>query len=192
MTAAQVARLAEFVEEDVVVSTWSTIRVRRNTYSVPSRLIGETRQGARLRRSDRGLLRGRVSSLRASTRATASIASTTGTSSGLWFESPRLRAVRLPRGALSLARLPPRIRRDDRLTAIGKATSSTCAFCISRRARWRPTSRSRSRCSRRSTTDHGGRRQSTRRSAGKPEVPVARGALGRPRAYDGLLSRGRT
>jgi hypothetical protein len=37
-----VERLAEFVEEQAQVSEWSTIRVRKNAYSVPSRLIGET------------------------------------------------------------------------------------------------------------------------------------------------------
>jgi len=36
-----VDRLPEFVEEDVRVSDWSTIRVRHCAYSVPSRLIGE-------------------------------------------------------------------------------------------------------------------------------------------------------
>jgi hypothetical protein len=35
------ARLPEFDEEEVRVSAWSTIRVRRCAYSVPSRLIGE-------------------------------------------------------------------------------------------------------------------------------------------------------
>lgn len=34
-------RLPEFVEEDVRVTSWSTIRVKNNTYSVPSRLEGE-------------------------------------------------------------------------------------------------------------------------------------------------------
>jgi Mu transposase-like protein len=37
-----VSRLPEYREESVVVTSWSTVRVRRNTYSVPSRLIGET------------------------------------------------------------------------------------------------------------------------------------------------------
>ncbi len=37
-----VAKLPEFVEELVPVSEWSTIRVRRCAYSVPSRLMGET------------------------------------------------------------------------------------------------------------------------------------------------------
>src|SRR6185436_8125118 len=37
-----VSRLPEYPEESVVVTSWSTVRVRRNTYSVPSRLIGET------------------------------------------------------------------------------------------------------------------------------------------------------
>lgn len=36
-----VERLAERSEERVPVSSWSTISVKRNTYSVPSRLIGE-------------------------------------------------------------------------------------------------------------------------------------------------------
>jgi transposase len=36
----KVARLPEHVEETVTVTSWSTIRVRRNAYSVPSRLIG--------------------------------------------------------------------------------------------------------------------------------------------------------
>ena len=36
-----VARLPEFVEEDFCVSEWSTVRVKRCAYSVPSRLIGE-------------------------------------------------------------------------------------------------------------------------------------------------------
>jgi len=36
-----VSRLPEYREESVMVTSWSTIRVRRNTYSVPSRLIGE-------------------------------------------------------------------------------------------------------------------------------------------------------
>jgi len=35
------ARLVEFTEHDILVSSWSTIRVKRNAYSVPSRLIGE-------------------------------------------------------------------------------------------------------------------------------------------------------
>lgn len=34
--------LADFEDERVGVSKWSTVHVRRNTYSVPSRLIGET------------------------------------------------------------------------------------------------------------------------------------------------------
>ena len=34
-------RLAEFVEEKITVTLWSTIRVKQNTYSLPSRLIGE-------------------------------------------------------------------------------------------------------------------------------------------------------
>ena len=34
-------RLAEFSEERVTVTLWSTIRVKHNTYSLPSRLIGE-------------------------------------------------------------------------------------------------------------------------------------------------------
>jgi hypothetical protein len=37
-----VSRLPEYRLESVVVTSWSTIRVRRNAYSVPSRLIGET------------------------------------------------------------------------------------------------------------------------------------------------------
>jgi len=36
-----VARLPEYTEEDALVMTWSTINVKRNVYSVPSRLIGE-------------------------------------------------------------------------------------------------------------------------------------------------------
>ena len=36
----RVSRLPEYVEETVGVTSWSTIRVRRNAYSVPSRLIG--------------------------------------------------------------------------------------------------------------------------------------------------------
>lgn len=35
------SRLAEYVEESPTVTSWSTIRVKRNTYSVPSRLIDE-------------------------------------------------------------------------------------------------------------------------------------------------------
>ena len=38
----RVTRLPEYRAETAVVTSWSTIRVRRNTYSVPSRLIGET------------------------------------------------------------------------------------------------------------------------------------------------------
>jgi hypothetical protein len=37
-----VARLPEFVEEDVTVSEWSTVRVKHCAYSVPSRLIGRS------------------------------------------------------------------------------------------------------------------------------------------------------
>jgi len=36
-----VSRLPEYTEEDARVMTWSTINVKRNVYSVPSRLIGE-------------------------------------------------------------------------------------------------------------------------------------------------------
>ena len=35
------SRLAEYLEEAVTVSSWSTISIQRNAYSVPSRLIGE-------------------------------------------------------------------------------------------------------------------------------------------------------
>jgi hypothetical protein len=38
----RVTRLPEYRQDAAVVTSWSTIRVRRNTYSVPSRLIGET------------------------------------------------------------------------------------------------------------------------------------------------------
>ena len=41
MTVLQVERLAEYQEIDVRVTSWSTIRVKRNTYSVPSRLMRE-------------------------------------------------------------------------------------------------------------------------------------------------------
>jgi hypothetical protein len=36
-----VARLPEFVEQDVRVSEWSTVRIKHCSYSVPSRLLGE-------------------------------------------------------------------------------------------------------------------------------------------------------
>ncbi len=36
-----VGRLPEFVEDSARVSEWSTIRIQKNAYSVPSRLIGE-------------------------------------------------------------------------------------------------------------------------------------------------------
>jgi hypothetical protein len=36
-----VSRLPEYTEEDARVMTWSTINVKRNVYSVPSRLIGQ-------------------------------------------------------------------------------------------------------------------------------------------------------
>jgi hypothetical protein len=41
MRPVNVERLLEFTEETQVVSGWSTIRVKQNSYSVPSRLIGE-------------------------------------------------------------------------------------------------------------------------------------------------------
>ncbi len=41
MRKVDVRRLAEFVEIDVRVTSWSTIRVKHCAYSVPSRLIGE-------------------------------------------------------------------------------------------------------------------------------------------------------
>jgi len=42
MRALMVGRLPEYRQESVSVTSWSTIRVKRNTYSVPSRLIGES------------------------------------------------------------------------------------------------------------------------------------------------------
>ncbi|MCP4035584.1 MAG: transposase family protein, partial [bacterium] len=41
MKVLRVERLVEYKEIDVRVTSWSTIRVKRNTYSVPSRLVGE-------------------------------------------------------------------------------------------------------------------------------------------------------
>jgi hypothetical protein len=41
MPAVRVARLPEFKELDVTVTSWSTIRIDHNAYSVPSRLIGQ-------------------------------------------------------------------------------------------------------------------------------------------------------
>lgn len=40
MPAVRVDRLPEFKEVDIAVTSWSTIRIDHNTYSVPSRLIG--------------------------------------------------------------------------------------------------------------------------------------------------------
>lgn len=40
MTVLAASRLATYREEKVTVTSWSTIRVKQNTYSVPSRLIG--------------------------------------------------------------------------------------------------------------------------------------------------------
>jgi hypothetical protein len=37
-----VSRLPEYRAESTLVTSWSTVRVKRNTYSVPSRLIGES------------------------------------------------------------------------------------------------------------------------------------------------------
>lgn len=42
MRTLSVRRLPEYQVESAVVTSWSTVRVKRNTYSVPSRLIGET------------------------------------------------------------------------------------------------------------------------------------------------------
>ena len=41
MKAVRVERLADYEEIDVVVTSWSTIRIKRNAYSVPSRLVRE-------------------------------------------------------------------------------------------------------------------------------------------------------
>ena len=41
MQSLNVDRLPEYVEVDVVVTSWSTIRIKRNAYSLPSRLRGE-------------------------------------------------------------------------------------------------------------------------------------------------------
>ena len=41
MRVVKVNRLVEYTEETKTVSGWSTIRVKHNSYSVPSRLIGE-------------------------------------------------------------------------------------------------------------------------------------------------------
>jgi hypothetical protein len=41
MRVVKVERLLEYTEEKLTVSGWSTIRVKHNSYSVPSRLIGE-------------------------------------------------------------------------------------------------------------------------------------------------------
>ena len=41
MSVVKVSRLLEYTEEKKTVSGWSTIRVKHNSYSVPSRLIGE-------------------------------------------------------------------------------------------------------------------------------------------------------
>ena len=41
MHVVKVERLLEYTEEAVTVSGWSTIRVKQNSYSVPSRLVGE-------------------------------------------------------------------------------------------------------------------------------------------------------
>lgn len=42
MRKVKVNRLLEYTEEHMTVSGWSTIRIKHNSYSVPSRLIGET------------------------------------------------------------------------------------------------------------------------------------------------------
>ncbi|MFY0584387.1 IS21 family transposase [Cystobacter fuscus] len=58
MRALSVQRLVEYSELEVVVTAWSTIRVQHNTYSVPSRLVGQ-RVRVRVRRQAGGAARGK-------------------------------------------------------------------------------------------------------------------------------------
>jgi hypothetical protein len=75
------------VEINIAVTSWSTIRVLHSTYSVPSRLIGET---VRVRVWDDGLevvyAQKMDLSILALSGAKATV-STTGTSSGRWCSS---------------------------------------------------------------------------------------------------------
>ena len=80
MRALSVQRLPEYVEEEVVVSEWSTVRVKHCAYSVPSRLMGEWVRVRVFEDRIEVLLRGQAAAGGASGwRAATGIASTTGT-----------------------------------------------------------------------------------------------------------------
>ena len=138
-----VAKLPEYVEEDVMVSAWSTMRVKHCAYSVPSRLMGE-------------MVRVHVYDARIEVYFGEPCSSRASDSSGTGFASHRLPARDLvarcespppSRGTSTARRCFPRSSSAERTTrsrrrsTAPQATSSTCASFIWQRARWSPTSR---------------------------------------------------
>jgi hypothetical protein len=73
-----VKKLPEFIEEEARVSDWSTIRIKKRSYSVPSRLIGEWLR-VHVRGSHRRTSPASSSSAASDCAASNTIASTTGT-----------------------------------------------------------------------------------------------------------------
>ena len=108
-----VAKLPEFVEEDVRVSEWSTMRVKHCAYSVPSRLIGEW---VRVRIFEDRLEVCYADKHRARVRAAARPQSPPHRLPPrdlvAGAQARRLRALRLPRGDVPVARVPWGLRRD--------------------------------------------------------------------------------
>jgi hypothetical protein len=81
-----VERLREYREIDVPVTSWSTIRVKHNAYSVPSRLRGSACDSTRI--GSRSITAAVCSSPSPGCAAATAIGSTTGTSSNRWCASP--------------------------------------------------------------------------------------------------------
>ena len=146
-----VSRLPEFTEEHLLVSEWSTIRVKHCAYSVPSRLMGETLRvriyedrieadyaGAPQLRCER--LRGRNLRRIDYRHVIWSLVRKPG-----GFARYVYREEMFPRSCFVVPMTPYRIH-----TTVSRETSSICGFSTSPPARSRPTSRPRSSgCSRR-------------------------------------------
>ena len=88
MRSLSVERLREYKEVDVAVTSWSTIRVKHNAYSVPSRLIARTGAGpSSTRTGSRSITATSTSSASSGCSVATVTGSTTVTSSARWCAS---------------------------------------------------------------------------------------------------------
>ena len=184
-----VAKLPEFIEEIVRVSEWSTIRVKHCAYSVPSRLIGEVLACGSTRTGSRRTAAEAPARVRAAARSQPAPHRLPARHLVARAQAGRVRALRLPRGDVPLAGVPPRVRRDPDAAPRTQGRPRVPAHPAPRAEHAGGRRRGRARAAaRRGAGDHRRRGEGAGLAGSRPALPeLAAPAVDLPH-YDALLA----